>query len=141
MKNILLVLLLSLFMSSNAFAVKAVTPTDDSGRSLWQSPITSFTTLATPGLTAAVSVINYNDHTFQVTVANVSLNVVVDVQGTLDDSNYFTVTGSTNTYTADGTYGIILSDIKCKSFKFKFVSASGAGTTPTMDVLYLGGNF
>ena len=69
--------------------------------------------LAAAGVTSSLPV-SYNTlHTVAVTVAAIGTNVVVRVEGSNDDSNYFNLSaaGTDTTITANGTYGFQYSGV------------------------------
>lgn len=110
-----------------------------------------FTQLTAPGNTADADVANVFNHSFQVLVAAINTNVIVEMEGTMDGTNYFdipmintvvtdatTLTANRLTITANGTY-LLQASAKLDSIRFNFVSESG-GTAATLDVVYFGGN-
>lgn len=111
----------------------------------------TFAQLTAPGATAVANTGLYSNHTFQVTVATIDTNVIVEVLGSLDNSHWFTATldntavanlalsGNRATITSNGTYELRLSHFKAKFLKLNFVSESG-GTAATIDAVYCGGD-
>ena len=109
-----------------------------------------FTQLITPGLTDALKITGMKNHTFQVVVAEIDTNVIVEVQGSNDGTNFFpltidnTATGSfaitTNrpTITGNGNYHLRVQNTSLHSVKFSFVSESGGDSSATLDVTYYG---
>lgn len=109
----------------------------------------TYTQLIAPGLSTAAKVSGMRLHTIQVTVANKDTNVVVELQGSIDGTNYFLVpvedvddTGIAvasfqATITADGTYLLYVKDIALENLKVSFVSEAG-GTAATIDAKYYG---
>lgn len=95
----------------------------------------TFTQLTAPGSTTGLRVSNNIYHTMQYKLANKNTNVVVKLQGSLDNTNWFDIT-SEATQTANGTYYLSFEGI-IKYIRFTFVSESG-GTAATLDVIYLG---
>lgn len=70
--------------------------------------------------------------TFAVTVASIGTNVVIRVEGSLDDTNWFNLdqNETDTTLTANGTYGYALSGCPVKYLRLRLVSLSGG--TPTV---------
>lgn len=111
----------------------------------------TFTQLVVPGVTDEVSVEGAKNHTTSVTVASINTNVLLQVEGSVDGTNYFklpledvvvsglAITSNVATITANGTYLLYVKDVTIKNIRTNFVSESG-GTAATIDVLYLGGN-
>lgn len=111
----------------------------------------TFTQLVAPGVTDEVSVEGAKNHTTSVTVASINTNVLLQVEGSVDGTNYFklpledvvvsglAITSNVATITANGTYLLYVKDVTIKNIRTNFVSESG-GTAATIDVLYLGGN-
>lgn len=111
----------------------------------------TFTQLVAPGVTDEVSVEGAKNHTTSVTVASINTNVLLQVEGSVDGTNYFklpledvvvsglAITSNVATITANGTYLLYVKDVTIKNIRTNFVSESG-GTAATIDILYLGGN-
>lgn len=111
----------------------------------------TFTQLVVPGVTDEVSVEGAKNHTTSVTVASINTNVLLQVEGSVDGTNYFklpledvvvsglAITSNVATITANGTYLLYVKDVTIKNIRTNFVSESG-GTAATIDILYLGGN-
>ena len=97
----------------------------------------TFTQLTAPGNTAAVNVNAINNHVFQVTVAVIDTSVDVNIEGSLDGTNFFKIKASDVQYTANGTYYITETDLQVKFIRFDFVSELTV-TNATIDVVYLG---
>ncbi len=98
----------------------------------------TWTQLTAPGSTAAFATPGKTDHTVAVTVAAINTNVVVRVEGSLDNTNWFNLDASETDTT--------ISSNSTRGFKFTgalayirttFVSESG-GTAATIDAKYLG---
>jgi len=70
--------------------------------------------------------------TFQVTVANVGTNVVIRMEGSLDDVGFFNLdqSGGNTSITANGTYGYCLSGCPVRYVRMRLVSLSGG--TPSV---------
>jgi hypothetical protein len=78
---------------------------DDSG-----FEVQTLTALTAVGVTSSAILAGTN-LTFQVTVASIGTNVVIRMEGSLDDTSYFPLYDSTQvdtTITANGTYGFCL---------------------------------
>ena len=97
----------------------------------------TFTQLTAPGNTAEVNVNAINNHVFQVKLANKDTNVDVNIEGSLDGTNFFVIKASDVQYTTNGNYFITETDLQVKFIRFSFVSEIG-GTAATLDVVYLG---
>ena len=115
----------------------------------------TFPQLTVAGVTSSIEVSGILWHTFQVKLAAVDTNVIVGIEGSLDDTNFFEiplpdqndvvavgVTGTTFsksrvTITANGTYCLTAGKIPVKFVRFNFRSESG-GTAATLDVKYYG---
>ena len=101
---------------------------------------TSFTQLVTPGITTTIDVTGYSTHTIVYKVSTISTNVVVRLEGSIDNVNWFNMSdaGTDTTKTSNGVYVAYKYSFKMKYFRFNYVSCSGLGAT--IDVAYLGGN-
>ena len=110
----------------------------------------TFTQLAAAGSTDHINVPGVRNHVFQLLLAAVNTNVIVEIQGSHDGTNFgvltmenTAVTGvsgiSANraTITANGTYLFTSKNTPVKYVRFTFVSESG-GTAALLDVKYLG---
>lgn len=97
----------------------------------------TFTQLVAPGVTAAVNVNAINNHVFQVKLAAKDTSVDVNIEGSLDGTNYFAIKAADVQYSANGTYYITETNLQVKFIRFSFVSEIG-GTAATLDVVYLG---
>ena len=83
-------------------------------------------------------------------VASINTNVVVNVDGSMDGTNFFTVplvntavaslalSANLATITANGTY-LLQASGKMKYVRLTWVSEAG-GTAATLDVVYFGGS-
>lgn len=96
----------------------------------------TFTQLTAPSSTDSYEVDDYNYHTIQYKVANKDTNVVVKIQGSLDNTNWFDCTNET-TQTANGTYYLSFTGA-LRYIRFTFVSETG-GTAATINAVYFGG--
>lgn len=110
----------------------------------------TFTQLVAAGSTDHIHVPGARNHVFQLLLAAVNTNVIVEIQGSHDGTNFgvlsmdnTAVTGvsgiSANraTITANGTYFFVAKNVTTPYVRFTFVSESG-GTAATLDVKYLG---
>jgi hypothetical protein len=70
--------------------------------------------------------------TFQVTVSSIGTNVVIRLEGSLDDSNYFNLdqSGADTTFTINGTYGFCLSGCPVRYVRLRVVSINSG--TPSI---------
>lgn len=112
---------------------------------------TSITQLTAAGQTVATNVSSFKNVGYSFTVASINTNVVVGMQGTIDDSNWFemsldstAVTGASYlanrvTITANGTYYIYARNVNVSQVRFNFISELG-GTAATIDVDFMAGN-
>jgi len=98
---------------------------------------TTFVQLTAPGNTVAVSGSAINKHVFQITLAAKNTSVDVNIEGSIDGTNWFKIKSSDIQYTANGTYYIEAHDLQVTFIRFDFVSEVG-GTAATLDVIYLG---
>jgi len=94
----------------------------------------TFTQLTAPGSTTSFKTSNNIYHTMQYVVANKNTNVVVKLQGSLDNTHWFDITAET-TQTSNGTYYLAFEGA-ISYIRFTFVSEDG-GTDATIDVTYL----
>jgi len=97
----------------------------------------TFAQLTAPGVTAAVKVDAVYNHVFQVTVASIDTSVDVNIEGSIDGTNYFSFEATDIQYTADGTYLLSAKNMLVKYVRFRFVSELTL-TAATIDVIYLG---
>ena len=110
----------------------------------------TFTQLTAAGSTDHIHVPGVRNHIFQLLLASSDTNVIVEIQGSHDGTNFgvlsmdnTVVTGvsgiSANraTITADGTYLFVAKNVPTPYVRFTFVSESG-GTAALLDVKYLG---
>jgi len=96
-----------------------------------------WTTLSAPGVTADES-FDYalSDHTLQVKVNNIDTDVVVRLEGSIDETGWFPLAADL-TITANGTYAIFASGRPVYYVRGNFVSESG-GTAATVKLVYQG---
>lgn len=87
--------------------------------------------LTSPGTTTPVSVSVGSPVTFQVTVTSIGINVVIRLEGTLDNTNYFNLDANEADYTltANGIYGYLV-EAPLASVRLRLVSVSGG--TPSV---------
>lgn len=97
--------------------------------------IETFTQLTSAGSTTGYAVDNNIYHTMQYKIASINTNVIVKLQGSLDNTNWFDLTSET-TQTSNGTYKLTYEGA-IKYIRFTFVSETG-GTAATIDVIYFG---
>ena len=95
-----------------------------------------FTTAALTSLTAAGTTnsikVNAQAVTFQVTVSSIGTNVVIRLEGSLDDSSFFNLDQDEldTTITANGTRAFALNGCPVEYVRLRLVSVSGG--TPTV---------
>ena len=95
-----------------------------------------FTTAALTSLTAAGTTnsikVNAQAVTFAVTVSSIGTNVVIRLEGSLDDTNFFNLKEDETdiTITANGTRGFALNGCPVEYVRLRLVSLSGG--TPTV---------
>lgn len=128
---------------NNANNVQEITPA-----LLTQQKLTAITQLTAPGDTAEILVNNYGVYGYTFTVATIDTNVIVQLEGSIDESNYATLpidnTVVTNvaiannqmTITANGTY-VIYSSAPMIDVRFDWVSEAG-GAAATIDPDFFG---
>jgi len=97
--------------------------------------VATLETLTAAGVTSAQKTAGA-DLTFQVTASGVGTNVVIRLEGSLDNTNYFNLSSSNSntTITGNGTYGFSLSGCPVLYVRLRFVSFSG-GTPSVATVL------
>jgi hypothetical protein len=112
---------------------------------------TGITQLTAAGNTVATNVSNYDIIGYSFTVASINTNVVVQIEATIDDSNWFTaplrntsvadmsIANQQATVSANGTYFLTLDNVKASQVRFDFVSETG-GTAATIDADLMVGN-
>ena len=99
---------------------------DDSG-----FEVQALTALTAVGVTSSVILAGTN-LTFQVTVTSIGTNVVIRMEGSLDDTSYFPLYDNNQadtTITANGTYGFCLYS-PVRFVRLRLVTVSGG--TPTI---------
>ena len=94
------------------------------------SPVT-LTSLTATGVTESAGV-NASALTFQVTTSGIGTNVVIRMEGSLDDVSFFNLSDSEvdTTITTNGTFGYALSACPVEFVRLRLVSISGG--TPTV---------
>ena len=93
--------------------------------------VQALTALTAVGVTSSAILAGTN-LTFQVTVTSIGTNVVIRMEGSLDDTSYFPLYDSTQvdtTITANGTYGFCLYS-PVKFVRLRLVTITGG--TPTI---------
>lgn len=123
---------------NNAFSMSEISPAE-----LIQSKNTGITQLTAPGDTAEELVNSYSIYGYTFTVASIDTNVIVNLEGSIDQSNYAelplsntavtgaSITSNRMTVTANGTY-TIYSTAPMVDVRFNWVSETG-GTAATID--------
>lgn len=91
----------------------------------------ALTSLTSTGVTPSVKVVS-ESLTFQITTSGVSTNVVIRMEGSLDDTNFFNLDENEldTTLTANGTFAFALNGTPVKFVRVRLVSISGG--TPTV---------
>ena len=97
--------------------------------------ISSLPALTAAGVTSSVLTAGVN-LCFQVTVASIGTNVVIRLEGSLDDTNFFNLDQSESdfTLTGNGTYGYVLSGCPVQYVRVRLVSFSGGTPSVTAKV-------
>lgn len=120
----------------------------EGGTFLWTETATQ---LAAPGNSDVLNVEGATDHTAQVTVAAIDTTAVVQLEGSVDGTNYMilplegavisglAITANVATITANGTYLLYVKDVAIKNLRLKFVSETG-GTAATIDTKFYSKN-
>ena len=115
---------------------------------LTQTKDTGITQLTAPGDTAEQLVNNLSIYGYTFTVASIDTNVIVGLEGSIDETNYaelplkntavtnVTISSNRMTITANDTY-CIYSDAPMVDVRFVFISESG-GTNATIDADFFG---
>lgn len=114
-----------------------------------------FAQLTAPGQTASVECLGIRHHLFQIKIASINTTVDFNIQGSLDNTNWFnmptytiasglqqdnlslTATTGVVQVSANGTYVLLYPNIPLKYIRFNF-SAETGGTAATIDVTYMG---
>jgi hypothetical protein len=122
----------------------------DVASALLLSPITPFVQLTAPGSTPQTSGDNFHHITYQIVVAAIGTNVIVQGEGSHDGTSWFplapkdntvagvTYSGAQATITANGTYALLFENTKAKYTRFTWVSESAGA--PTLDIVEMKGN-
>lgn len=111
--------------------------------------------LAAPGVTTSFNCENWKNIIIAVTVASIDTNVVVQAEGSMDDTNFFpiaardnsitvpagnwTISGAQGTAIANDTYALHLKPVSMNHLRFRFVSEAG-GTNATIVPVAMCGN-
>lgn len=111
----------------------------DVAPALLLAPITTFIQLTAQGETASVNVENAHHLTLQIVVAAIDTSVDYNVQGSLDDTNWFDLETADVQKTANGTFFLRYENLKAKFVRFSFRAEAG-GTAVTLDVDLMAGN-
>lgn len=92
-------------------------------------------TLTSAGVTTSIDTVGTN-LCFQVTVSSIGTNVVIRLEGSLDDANFFNLSAGSVDYTitANGTYGYALVGCPVKFVRLRLVSLSGGTPNVTTKV-------
>ena len=92
---------------------------------------TALTSLTATGYTNSINV-NAQAVTFQVTTRSIRTNVVIRMEGSLDDTNFFNLDQDEldTTITANGTRGFALNGCPVEYVRLRLVSFTGG--TPTV---------
>ena len=102
--------------------------------------------LVAPGATDPIEMFDFDRLAVQIILANRDTNVIVELQGSLDGTNYFSlcpenavitglaIAGSQATITADGTYQLTSKPCAARYGRFNWISEAG-GTAATIDVM------
>ena len=110
------------------------------------SKTTEIVQLTAPGATAVAPVADYGSYGYTFTVALIDTNVIVNLEGSIDESNYAeltlqntamtgaAITTNRVTITANGTYTIWSRD-PIVDVRFNWISESG-GTSTTIDTAF-----
>lgn len=96
-----------------------------------------FAQLTAAGNTDSHKVVGFTDHLFTVTVANKNTSVDYNVQGTIDNTNWFDLETSDVQQTANGTYYLSYNGLALVSVRGSFRAEVG-GTDVTLDIAYQG---
>ena len=120
----------------------------EGGTFVWEKTATQ---LVAPGNSDEFNVEGSSLHTAEVTVASINTNVVVQLEGSVDGTNFMilplegavvsglSITANVATITANGTYLLYVKDVALKEIRLKFVSESG-GTAATIDTKFYSKN-
>lgn len=103
--------------------------------------IEAFAELTAPGTSASKDASDYENHTFQITIAGIDASVDIQMEGSLDGSNWFNLddSGNATQYTANGTYLMHKSNFRMSEVRVNFVSESSSPSSATVNVTYMGG--
>lgn len=93
--------------------------------------INTATALTSAGVTDTVPSVGAEDFVVQVLVASIGTNVVIRIEGTLDETNWFNCDyGGDTTITANGTTAFNIQNAPLKALRGRLVSISGG--TPSV---------
>jgi hypothetical protein len=101
--------------------------------------ITTATALTSAGVTSNVPTVGAEDFVIQVLVANIGTNVVIRIEATLDETNWFNCDydGDT-TITANGTTAFNIPNAPLRAIRGRLVSISGGTPSVTFSFSRLG---
>lgn len=101
------------------------------GQLAGQADVQQLQSLSAAGVTAGAAVTTA-PLVFQVTVSGIGTNVVIRLEGSLDETGWFNLDQdeTDTTITANGTYGFALNGCPVRFVRLRLVSASGG--TPTV---------
>jgi hypothetical protein len=117
---------------------------NEGGTFVWSETASQLTA---PGDTGEVTIEGSTDHTAQITIASINTNVVVQLEGSVDSTNFMilplegavvtglAITNNVATITANGTYLLYVKDVAIKDIHLTFVSEAG-GTAATIDTKF-----
>lgn len=97
--------------------------------------VSSLDEISAVGVTDSLKVHGLEKHTFQVTATGISTNVVIRIEGSLDNTNFGNIAadGQDETIAADGTYLFNRSALPLEYVRLRFVSG-----TATVNTSYAG---
>lgn len=94
--------------------------------------ISAATALTSAGVTDTVPTVGGEDFVIQVVVASIGTNVVVRIEGTLDETNWFNCDyGGDTTITANGVTAFNIQNAPLKAIRGRLVSISGGSPSVT----------
>lgn len=94
--------------------------------------ISAATALTSAGVTGTVPTVGGEDFVIQVVVASIGTNVVVRIEGTLDETNWFNCDyGGDTTITANGVTAFNIQNAPLKAIRGRLVSISGGSPSVT----------
>lgn len=135
------IVLYSFSFTSEAFQVEDVAPAVQAP----YEPV-SMAQLTAPGATDPIEMLDFDRLAVQIILANKDTNVIVELQGSLNGTAWFSVcpenavvtglaiAGSQATITVDGTYQLTTKPFAARFGRFNFISEAG-GANATIDVM------